>query len=186
MNTQNLRRRGALLALLATAALAAGPVLAVEGPMEGEQSAPPSAGTSATPERGVEWTSLSGDQRRVLSRFEGKWGELPAERQRALSRGSQKWLSMTPDERNNVKQRFRQFGEMSEDERNMVRMRWRKFQTLTPEEQDAVRRGFKRFRDLPPEAREKLRARWRQIPVEKRRDIIRQMRERRRARALNP
>ncbi len=58
-----------------------------------------SAGAPAVPERPVAWSSLTSDQQRVLSRFEGKWNELPAQRQLALSRGAQKWLSMSPDER---------------------------------------------------------------------------------------
>ena len=75
----------------------AAPVFAQQEPVAPPPSAPPPA--ASAPAAPVQWTSLSPDQQKLLSRFGNQWCTLPPERQQALARGSQRWLGMTPDQK---------------------------------------------------------------------------------------
>ena len=128
---------------------------------------------------GVEWSSLSPDQQRLLDRYKDNWDELPHERQRNLARGSKRWLSMSPEERSVASKRLEHWRDLSPQQRRMLRDRWLRFQSLSPEEQKAVRENFRRFRDLPPEQRRALRQRWNEATPEERRKLLESIRDQR-------
>jgi hypothetical protein len=157
-----------LISLLWVAAL---PAFA-QAPSEGQ----PPAGEPAA--AAVPWSSLSGDQQKLLGKFSQNWSSLPAERQQALARGSQRWLSMSPEQRGEAQQRFQRWHSLSPEQRSTLRERWEKFRSLPPNQQAAVRQNFRRFQSLPPERRQFLRERWRNATPAERQQMIQRARER--------
>jgi Protein of unknown function (DUF3106) len=128
---------------------------------------------------GVPWSSLSPEQRKILSKYEGRWDSLPAARQQSLSRGSDRWLKMSPDQKRDARNRFQRWNDLPPDRRREVRNRWQKFRELPPNEQQAVRENFRKFKNLPPERRRALRERWQKATPAERQHMLQRMREQR-------
>ena len=171
---------GLVGALLLTGLLSAGaclPVCAqsVDPPMNPAATAPASGG--------VPWSSLSQDQRQLLSRLSGQWDQLPPQRQQALASGSQRWLGMSPQQRTQARQRFSQWQQLPPEHRDQLRRRWEQFRSLPPARQQAARENFRRFQQLPRERRQQLRQRWQRASPAQRQDMIERARERRMGRA---
>ena len=55
---------------------------------------------------GVEWDSLSEDQKALLSAQQEGWDTLDAARQERLARGAERWLGMDARERSAARERF--------------------------------------------------------------------------------
>src|SRR5579872_1819083 len=140
---------------------------------------PPAATQSPPATQGVPWSSLSGEQQKLLGRFGGNWSSLPPERQMALARGSERWLGMSPEQRGQAQKRYQQFQALPPQQRRDLRDRWEKFQSLPPNEQAAVRQNFHRFQDLPPERRQMLRQRWKNASPAERKQMVQHVREQR-------
>ena len=168
-----------VLAMLLAAATSA---FAQQAPPAEEPSAPasaPMAPAAAASAQGVPWSSLSGEQQKLLGKFSGNWSALPPERQQALTRGSDRWLGMTPEQRGQAQQRFQRWHSLPPDQRRVLRDRWQRFQSLPPNEQGAVRQNFRRYQQLPPERRQMLRQRWLNASPAERQQMIQRARERR-------
>ena len=158
--------------VLALLLVAATPAFAQQPP---SASAPEATAPGAA--QGVPWSSLSGDQQKLLGKFSENWNTLPPERQQALARGSNRWLGMSSQQRGQAQQRFQRWQSLPPDQRRVLRDRWEKFQSLPPDKQGAVRQNFRRFQQLPPERRQMLRDRWRNASPAERQQMIERARE---------
>jgi hypothetical protein len=159
--------RALLLAvLIGSATLTAMPVLAQEEP-------------AAAPAAPVPWSSLSGEQQKLLGSFGSQWNSLPPERQQALAHGSQRWLSMSPTEQGAARERFGRWQALPPAQRQALRSRWQHFQSLSPSQQQAVRDNFHRFQQMPPAQRQALQERWRSATPQQRLQMVERAREHR-------
>jgi Protein of unknown function (DUF3106) len=166
-------RPGLIGGLLLAALLSAGACLPVAA------QAPAPGVTAPQPGAAVPWSSLSGDQQRLLSRLSGQWDQLPAQRQQALASGSQRWLGMSSDQRTQARQRFNQFQQLPPQRRDQLRQRWEEFRALPPARQQAARENFRRFQQLPQQRRQQLRQRWQSATPSQRQDMVQRARARR-------
>jgi hypothetical protein len=155
-------------------------LLAAAAPSYAQQPPQPAAPAQAPSQstQGVPWSSLSGEQQKLLGKFGNDWNTLPPERQQALARGSNRWLGMTPEQRGQAQQRFQHWHSLPPEQRSALRDRWSRFQSLPPDQQAAVRQNFHRFRQLPPERRQMLRQRWQSASPAERQMMIERARER--------
>jgi hypothetical protein len=155
-------------------------LLAAAAPSFAQQPTQPAAPAQVPGQstQAVPWSSLSGEQQKLLGKFGDSWNTLPPERQQALARGSNRWLGMTPEQRGQAQKRFQQWHSLPPEQRSALRDRWNRFQSLPPDQQAAVRQNFHRFRQLPPERRQMLRQRWQSASPAERQMMIQRARER--------
>jgi hypothetical protein len=157
------RRHSLWLTLLLTAAATAW----------AQEPAPPAA------QPPVNWSSLSGEQQRLLENFHDKWDSLPPGRQQALSNGAQRWLKMSPEERDGAQNRYQNWQRLPPQQQELIRQRWQRFQQLPPEQQSAVRQNYHAFSGLPPAQRQQLRQRWLNATPQQRMQMLQNQRARR-------
>ena len=124
---------------------------ALAGPAGAQSQAPATpAETSALPA----WDRLTPAQReRLITPLRDRWNNEPAARARMLAH-AQRWQDMTPEERSRARSGMK---------------RWRH---MNPEQREQMRALFARMRALPPEQRAALKAQWRGMTPEQRRDWV--------------
>jgi len=69
----------------------------------------PAMAQERAPQPGVEWSSLSEAQQKILAGQAEAWDKLPPGRQQAMARGSERWLSMTPDQQARAGERWKKW-----------------------------------------------------------------------------
>ena len=133
-----------LVPLLIGLAALAGPAAA-----QSEASTTPSD-TSSLPT----WERLTPEQReRLITPLRDRWNNEPDARARMLAH-AQRWQDMTPEERSKARSGMK---------------RWRH---MDPEQREQMRALFARMRALPPEQRATLKAQWRAMTPEQRREWV--------------
>ena len=100
------------------------------------------------------WERLTPEQReRLITPLRDRWNNEPDARARMLAH-AQRWQDMTPEERSRARSGMK---------------RWRH---MDPEQREQMRALFARMRALPPEQRAALKAQWRAMTPEQRREWV--------------
>lgn len=124
---------------------------ALAGPVAAQSDAP---ATPTEPSSLPTWERLTPEQReRLITPLRDRWNNEPAARARMLAH-AQRWQDMTPEERSKARSGMN---------------RWRH---MNPEQREQMRALFARMRALPPEQRAALKARWRAMTPQQRRDWV--------------
>lgn len=88
------------------------------------------------------WSSLSAEDRQVLSPLAPDWDQLPGYQQKRLMSAAHKYPTMRPIQQERFQQRIRDWAAM------------------TPAQRKAARETFKGLKKLPPSKQHELRERW--------------------------
>jgi hypothetical protein len=100
------------------------------------------------------WKQLSPAQRRDLARLADRWDTMPASRRVAILERWQRWQSIPPEQRETLRR----------GERN--------FQSMPAPLRAQMRRSLAAVAELPPAEQRRLRATWRSLSPELRREWL--------------
>ena len=129
------------------------PLLIGLAALAGPAAAQSQASTSASDTLPT-WERLTPEQREgLITPLRDRWNNEPDARARMLAH-AQRWQDMTPEERSRARSGMK---------------RWRH---MDPEQREQMRALFARMRALPPEQRATLKAQWRAMTPEQRREWV--------------
>ncbi len=129
------------------------PLLIGLAALAGPAAAQSQASTSASDTLPT-WERLTPEQREgLITPLRDRWNNEPDARARMLAH-AQRWQDMTPEERSRARSGMK---------------RWRH---MDPEQREQMRALFSRMRALPPEQRATLKAQWRAMTPEQRREWV--------------
>lgn len=112
---------------------------------------------------------------RPLPAAEGvpSWAELSPRQQADLVLLKPRWDRMPPAKRARVLERWQRWQQVPPERRQALREGRRNFASLSPRQREGMRESLRALRRLPPQEQQRLRALWRDMSPEQRREWLR-------------
>lgn len=148
------------------------------------QTARPASPAATAPAALPDWDHLSPAQREaIIAVVRERWNRDPGQRQRMLQH-AERWRQMTPDQRRQAMQGQRRWEQMTPEQRERARAAYEQSHGRPPGDRPhppSGERGRLRseFETLPPDQQDALRAQWKAMTPEQRREWMRTQRAQR-------
>ena len=127
----------------------------------------------------VPFESLSERQQQLLTPMREQWEGLSGQRQRRLMKGADRWSGMDEAERQKAREKMQRWRNLPPEKKQRMLKRLQRFRSMPPERRQRLRRTFQRFKQLPEDERRALREKWRNSSPVERRELRREMMEKR-------
>ncbi|MGZ5132033.1 MAG: DUF3106 domain-containing protein [Caldimonas sp.] len=149
------QRRAASLVLAALASVGCAAALA-QASAQAPVPPPPFVKSTARPEAGVRWQSLTPMQRQALAPLEREWPSIDAPRKQKWLVIADRYPTLPAPERTRITERMTEWARLTPVERGEVRLRYQEAQQVPAPARSA---RWEEYQKLPPDAKQQLAAR---------------------------